>query len=53
MGTHIVDIAGSLYKKRISESGDFISQTSMLDIMHSRQDLFERVKREMDDKQGC
>lgn len=31
MGTHIVDIAGSLYKKRISQTGEFISETSMLD----------------------
>lgn len=36
MGTHIVDIAGSLYKKRISQSGEFISQTSMLDMVHNR-----------------
>jgi hypothetical protein len=31
MGTHIQDIAGSLFKRRISANGDFISETSMLD----------------------
>lgn len=33
MGTHIADIAGSLYKKRISKTGEFISQTSMIDMV--------------------
>lgn len=31
MGTHIVDISGSLFKKRITKSGEFLSETSMLD----------------------
>jgi hypothetical protein len=31
MGTHIVDISGQLYKKRISESGEVLSQTSIFD----------------------
>lgn len=31
MGTHIVDISGSLFKKRLSQEGKVLSQTSMLD----------------------
>lgn len=47
MGTHISDIAGSLYKKRLSQRGEFISQTSMLDMAQSRQDVLQRVKDEL------
>jgi hypothetical protein len=36
MGTHIVDIAGSLFKRRLSQKGEFISETSMLDMIQNR-----------------
>ena len=53
MGTHVVDIAGSLFKKKISQDGEVISQTSALDQIHNRMDLMNRVKEEIDGKQGC
>ena len=53
MGTHVVDIGGSLFKKKISQDGEVISQTSALDQVHNRMDLMNRVKEEIDAKQGC
>jgi len=53
MGTHIVDIAGSLYKKHLSADGKVIGQQSMFDMVQSKQDLIEKVKRELDQRQGC
>jgi len=53
MGTHVVDIAGSLFKKKIDKDGNVISQTSALDQIHNRMDLMNRVKEEIDEKQGC
>jgi hypothetical protein len=50
MGTHIVDISGSLYKKRLSERGEILSQTSMLDNMVNRHEMLNRVKDELDQK---
>ena len=31
MGTHVVDIGGSLYKKRLGSNGEFLSQISALE----------------------
>jgi hypothetical protein len=31
MGTHIVDIAGSLFKKRLNNKGETINESSALD----------------------
>ena len=53
MGTPVVDIAGSLFKKKIDKDGNVISQTSALDQIHNRMDLMNRVKEEIDEKQGC
>jgi hypothetical protein len=53
MGTHVVDIAGSLFKKKLSKGGEVISQTSALDQVHNRMDLMNRVKEEIDAQQGC
>ena len=33
MGTHIVDIAGSLFKRRYSKFGEFLSEINMLDMI--------------------
>lgn len=48
MGTHIVDISGSLFKKKITKDGEFLSQVSMLDQFQNRMDLLKKVKEEMD-----
>lgn len=50
MGTHIVDISGSLYKKRLSESRTVLSQTSMLDHAINRHELLNKVKDELEQK---
>jgi hypothetical protein len=48
MGTHVVDIAGSLFKKKISKNGDVLSTTSALDQVSNRMDLLNKVKEEID-----
>jgi hypothetical protein len=48
MGTHIVDISGSLFKKKLSKDGEVLSQTSALDQVHNRMDLMNRVKEELE-----
>jgi hypothetical protein len=53
MGTHIVDIAGSLFKKKLAKDGSVISQVSMLDQIYNRHDLLNKVKESMDSEQGC
>jgi fatty-acyl-CoA synthase len=37
----------------IDKDGNVISQTSALDQIHNRMDLMNRVKEEIDEKQGC
>ena len=53
MGTHIVDIGGALYKKRVNKKGQVLSQASMFDNFVSRDDFFKRIRTELDEKQGC
>lgn len=48
MGTHVVDIAGSLFKKKISKTGEVLSSMSALDKMQNRMDLLLKVKEEVD-----
>lgn len=53
MGTHIVDMSGSLFKKKLSKNGEVLSQTSMLDQIATRMDLLNKVKEELEQEQGC
>lgn len=53
MGTHIVDISGSLFKKKLNSNGEVISQVSMLDNLHNRFDLVNKVKEGLNNKEGC
>jgi hypothetical protein len=48
MGTHTVDIAGSLFKKKLSKTGEVLSSVSALDQVVNRLDLFNKVKEEID-----
>ena len=48
MGTHIVDISGSLFKKKLSSAGDVLSSVSALDQVLNRMDLLNKVKEEID-----
>ena len=50
MGTHVVDISGALFKKRISSSGEVLSQTSIFDNFVTYNDFYERIKKELDEK---
>lgn len=53
MGTHIVDISGSLFKKKLSKTGEVLSSTSALDNIYNRLDLLNKVKEEIEQGQGC
>jgi hypothetical protein len=53
MGTHTVDIAGSLFKKKLSKTGEVLSSVSALDHVVNRMDLMNRVKEEIEQEQGC
>ena len=48
MGTHTVDIAGSLFKKKLSKTGGVLSSVSALDQVVNRMDLLNKVKEEVD-----
>jgi hypothetical protein len=48
MGTHVVDISGSLFKKKITKNGEIVSSVSALDQIHNRIDLMNKVKEEID-----
>ena len=48
MGTHTVDIAGSLFKKKLSKTGEVLSSVSALDHVVNRMDLMNRVKEEIE-----
>jgi hypothetical protein len=48
MGTHIVDIAGSLYKRKYSKDGDFISEVSIHEKIENRMELMNKIKEEID-----
>jgi hypothetical protein len=50
MGTHVVDIAGSLFKRRLNHKGEILSEISMLDKLHNRQDLVTQVKSQLEEK---
>ena len=53
MGTHVVDIAGSLFKKKLNKNGEVLSSMSALEQIQNRNDLVNRVREEMDQEQGC
>ena len=48
MGTHVVDISGSLFKKKLTKTGEVLSQVSMLDHVQNRMDLLNKVKEELE-----
>ena len=48
MGTHTVDSAGSLFKKKLSKTGGVLSSVSALDQVVNRMDLLNKVKEEVD-----
>ena len=50
MGTNIADIYGSLHKKRISQTGEVLSQTSIFDALRDRHDMLNTIKEELEAK---
>jgi len=53
MGTHKTDVMGELFKHRLSPTGRVISTEQVQDKNDWRGSIKERVKKEMDDQQGC
>ena len=48
MGTHIVDVAGELMKKRLSQSGEVLSEQDILASVQNRYDMLVKVREELD-----
>ena len=53
MGTHIVDISGSLIKKRLNEDGNIISETELQFSHNTKQLQIEQVQKDIGDNIGC
>ena len=53
MGTHIVDISGSLFKKKLNRDGQVLSSSSALEAPQNRLDLLNKVREELEAGQGC
>eukprot|EP00744_Colponema_vietnamica_P005440 GILI01007973.1.p1 GENE.GILI01007973.1~~GILI01007973.1.p1 ORF type:complete len:356 (+),score=101.40 GILI01007973.1:82-1068(+) len=52
MGSHEVDVSGSMVKRRLTPSGSVIGEENALGGSHSEVDL-DRVRKEVEDKEGC
>lgn len=53
LGTHKTDVMGDLHKKRLNKNGEVINEESQLDKNAWRGTIFERVKKELEEEQGC
>ena len=53
LGTRKNDIMGTLKKNRLSKEGKVLSTENQMERNDFRRSVYERVKKEMDDKQGC
>jgi hypothetical protein len=53
MGTHKTDLMGDLKKNRLSKDGKILSTESALEKSEFRASIRDRVKKELDDEQGC
>ena len=50
IGNHIQDYYGELHKHRLSSSGESLSIESWKEKNDNRREVFERIKRELDEK---
>jgi len=53
LGTHKTDVMGDIHKKRLDKNGKYINEETQLDKNQWRGNILERVKKEMDEGQGC
>lgn len=53
MGTHKTDVMGELFKHRLDANGKVVSTESALDKQAWRGAIMDRVKSELEAKQGC
>ena len=53
IGNHIQDYYGELHKHRIDKNGKKLSIESWAEKNDNRREILNRIKREIDDKQGC
>ena len=53
LGTHKTDVMGDLQKQRIDSAGKVLSKESALDKNQFRSSILERIKKEMEEEQGC
>lgn len=53
LGTHKTDVMGDLKKHRLDKNGKTISTESALEKHEFRVSIRDRVKKEMDEEQGC
>eukprot|EP00355_Strombidium_rassoulzadegani_P004564 CAMPEP_0168618376 /NCGR_PEP_ID=MMETSP0449_2-20121227/6041_1 /TAXON_ID=1082188 /ORGANISM="Strombidium rassoulzadegani, Strain ras09" /LENGTH=257 /DNA_ID=CAMNT_0008659251 /DNA_START=34 /DNA_END=807 /DNA_ORIENTATION=+ len=53
LGTHKSDVMGDLQKIRISSTGKELSRESMGDKNQWRGSIMDRIKKELEEKQGC
>jgi len=53
LGTHKTDVMGDLNKKRLTKTGLVISTESALEKNEWRGSISDRVKKELDEEQGC
>lgn len=53
MGTHKTDLMGDLKKNRLSKDGKILSTESALEKSEWRASIRDRVKKELEEEQGC
>ena len=53
LGTHKTDMMENLQKHRLDSNGRRVSTESQMDKNQFRGNIFERTKKELDEKQGC
>jgi hypothetical protein len=53
MGTHLVDIQGSLLKRRLSPNGKVIGEQSAIHKQQDRTEMHRIAKEQLDAKEGC
>jgi hypothetical protein len=53
LGTHKNDVMGDLEKRRLSAAGKVLSVETLNERNSFRKAVYERVKKELDEGQGC
>lgn len=53
LGTHKTDVMGELHKKRLRKDGSVINEETQREKQEWHGGIYERVKKELADEQGC